>query len=534
MIQAWSTSRSGFAFLRGMPALGILLLAPILCWAFDRYYKKVSLGPASGYHQYYRANNEFEDAVMFSEKMMQLEPKISQFKFYHAQNLYSIPERREEGERMMEWIARGEDGVEVSKGIAEKNSVFQSQANVWLSQQVLGKQARLGFTDERNELAMKYLEAASSDDIQAKRNLAELFLTRAKKIKETDPQGFQENLKSAKKELNDLTQPEHFSNLIQVQAMPKLIWINRELGKDQDALGDFQAARRKIGRLTEFKTDMIPLWITMIQCAIGVKDYDAAIEIMEEAYRTVKTPESRKQIAKLASLIYLTKADDYKDLDDQDSFRERLYALCLAIRTNPGELETYKRLIDYIDVNQGSEVRDVWLRNMTSNSPSPHVVHVLLGMRNLVKGNIVEARARWNIAKNQFAANSIIGNLLDVAIRQKREIGSPELVSKTLELLPKQYSLYQTRGNAFRNAKDYPNAIKDYELSLEKFFVGETDKQKLSAMIVRVFLIDCYEKVGNGEKAAIHRSSIDTQMAKLPEDQREVTQRVLTNVRDSL
>ena len=524
MIQAWSTSRSGFAFLRGMPALGILLVVPILSWAFDHYYKKVSLGPAVGYHQYYRGNQKIEDAKLFSQKMMSLEPTNTQFKYLHAENLAAVPESRDEGVRMMEWLARGEDGEELSKGIAESNAVYHAQANVWLSRKVLEEQRRYGFTEERNALAMKYLESASSDDVLARRNLADLYLSRAMRLKETDPEKYRQNLGFAKSELEDLTKYEAFSNLAQVNSMPKLIFICNELGEDEEAANYFQVAKQKIGRLTEFKTDMIQLWVTMVKCAIGVKDYDSAIEIMEEGFRTVKTPEARKQMQQLASLIYLTKADDFNNLEDEESFRERLYALCLAIRTNRGQLEIYQRLVDYIDVNKGSPQRDVWLRNMTTDSPSPNVVHIILGMRNLIKGDVVEARARWNIAKNQFAADEIIVYLLEVAVRQKREIGSPELVSKTFELLPRQYALYRTRAHAARNAQDYEQAIADFEAALKDYFQSRSDKETLAEMKTREFLIDCYQKVGNEEKARFHRAITDAQFVKLgPKDQELIT-----------
>ena len=51
MVQAWTSSRNGIAFLRGLPALSIMAITPFLFWFFNNYERQITIGPSLGYHQ---------------------------------------------------------------------------------------------------------------------------------------------------------------------------------------------------------------------------------------------------------------------------------------------------------------------------------------------------------------------------------------------------------------------------------------------------------------------------------------------------
>ena len=68
MVQAWTTSRNGIAFLRGLPAFAILAMTPFLVWVFTNYARQISLSPTIGYHAMHLRNGALEDAKMFAQK----------------------------------------------------------------------------------------------------------------------------------------------------------------------------------------------------------------------------------------------------------------------------------------------------------------------------------------------------------------------------------------------------------------------------------------------------------------------------------
>ena len=87
MVQAWTTSRNGLAFLRGFPAFAILAGTPIMIWGFINYQNAISLGPTSGYRKMHLSNESYDYAAMFAKKMVELKPESKQFKFYLANDL---------------------------------------------------------------------------------------------------------------------------------------------------------------------------------------------------------------------------------------------------------------------------------------------------------------------------------------------------------------------------------------------------------------------------------------------------------------
>ena len=87
MVQAWSTSRNGIAFLRGLPAFAILLATPLVLWGLTSYARQISLGPTLGYHQMHTRNEAWDEAKLFSQKLVELRPDSDQYKYMHAENI---------------------------------------------------------------------------------------------------------------------------------------------------------------------------------------------------------------------------------------------------------------------------------------------------------------------------------------------------------------------------------------------------------------------------------------------------------------
>jgi len=236
MVQAWTTSRNGIAFLRGLPAFGILVFTPFLLWALNHYDKQISLGPTMGYHSMHLRNEAFPNALLFSRKMVDLKPEAKEFKYILAEDFDRNGDNGE-ATRIMQHLAGSTEIVakppaaENSEDSADSETAKSNepekyaQAHVWLSQQLIRKQRLEGFDRERNELAMEHLRAAIDADpenIRAKVNLVDLYLTRARST-DKGTERHTENLKLAQESLESLTNFSNFSRMEQVLAMPQLV-----------------------------------------------------------------------------------------------------------------------------------------------------------------------------------------------------------------------------------------------------------------------------------------------------------------------
>ena len=555
MVQAWTTSRNGIAFLRGLPALGILAITPFLLWVFTTYSRPISLGPTMGYHTMHLRNQAYDNALLFSRKLVALKPESSQFKYLMAEDLERIGDDGE-AMRVMQHLAgsteikdtpavpentdgegeTSEEGEDSNSGSNEPEKY--AQAHVWLSQRLIRKQRVEGFDEARNELAMDHLRAAIDADpnnIRAKVNLVDLYLTRASSMeKGSEPRI--ENLKLARQSLEALTGYTSFNRLEQVLAMPQLVDVNMQLGDERKARRALTDASTKVITIARLNPEIYEIWLSLVQCAVGLKEYDRATEFIQTGYQNVKTQETRRRIMSLASLVHIQNADDFKDIGTEEHFRKRLFALCKAIARNPRDVKIYDRLVEYMDVETEGEKRDVWLRNSILDCPIPGVVHILIGIREMLRGDVVAGKTSWDIAQHQFGTTEFVTHrLLSIAIRKEPRYGETDLLDTALLLFPDQYMLYETRGSIIKGKADllkaqgneaearqmYLEAIKDFKIVMEKV---------PDLITVHKHLQDCYEGLGDTENAKIHEDRVAELLDEIDEKQRELYQRVLNQL----
>jgi tetratricopeptide (TPR) repeat protein len=560
MVQAWTTSRNGIAFLRGLPAFGILIFTPFLLWVFSNYERQISLGPTLGYHTMHSRNKAWDEAQMFALKLVELRPEDKQYKFMLAENLDRLGDNGE-ATRIMRYLAGSTDigsddipgetgtplneadggGVETPTRLTEDEDADRApekfaEAHVWLSQQLIRKQRVEGYDESRNQLAMDHLRAAidvDPENIRAKVSLVDLYMTRAKALDpekerrpdmdpETQKRKFEQNLRLARESLVSLTAFQNFSRMEQVLAMPQLIDVCQRLGDEQGARRALTDASTKVVRIARLNPDIYEIWFSLVQCAVTLQDYERANEFIRTGYQNVKTPETRQKMMQLASLVYIKNADDFIDISTEDSYRNRLFALCKAIGTNPRDVRIYDRLVDYIDVGLDEEKHDVWLRNSILDCPIPGVVHILIGVRELLRGDVVAGKTSWDIAQHQFGTTEfVIHRLLSVSIKKRPDFGEGDLLDTALLLFPDQYMLYETRGAIKKNSMQYEDAVKDFEIVIEKV---------PDLITVHKHLKDCYEQLGNTSKSLIHAKRVEELLAKVDEKQRELYQRVLNDL----
>ncbi|WP_157665232.1 tetratricopeptide repeat protein [Mariniblastus fucicola] len=556
MVQAWTTSRNGIAFLRGLPAFGIIAFTPFLLWLVNNYSRQISVGPTIGYHKMHLRNGADEYAQLFSKKLVELEPESKEYKYMMAEDyarngdigkatrimeflagstditptaLVSSPEPTDTGNPLDPPTTDDSSDPDVDAAAESAEPEKYAQAHVWLSQQLIRKQRMEGMDEAGNTKAMAHLRAAIAADpenIRAKVNLVDLYLTRARSMGpdsgEYKEEEYIENLKLARESLEALTRFQNFNRMEQVLAMPQLVDVCVKLGDDAAAKRALNDAASKVTRIARLNPEIYEIWFSLVQCAVALKDYKRADEFIKTGYQNVKTQETRRKIMQLSSLVFIQNADDFKDITIERNFRLRLFALCKAIATNPRDVKIYDRLEDYIDVDVDEAQREVWLRNSILDCPIPGVVHILIGTRELIRGDVVAGKTSWDIAQHQFGTTEfVIHRLLSIAIRKEPKYGEGDLLNTALLLFPDQYMLYETRGAIKKGRGEFTEAIKDFEFVIDKV---------PDLITVQKHLADCYEAIGNAEKASFHESRVEELLDQVDQKQRDLYERELNKL----
>ena len=540
MVQAWTTSRSGFAFIRALPAMSVMTLAGACIWFFSTFVN-ASFSPTTQYHRMHRANSREnpEYALMFSKKMVDLKPESLQAKFLMAED-YATAGDTEEAVRIMKYLTEvkttdygtGEIRIATDEGenAAGKHADGFPDAHIWMSRYYQRKQIADGMSDELTQASMYHLSKAveqDSENVLAKISLADLYLAQSRSVEEGSEE-YRKSLESARDSLVDLTNRD-FTRIEQVMAMPQLVDIYVKLGDDAGAKRTLNSAVNRVAMIARRNPEVFEIWLSLVQAAVAMKEYEQAQEFIREGYQTVQTRETRLKIVRLSSLVFLQNADDFKLMRNEQEFRLRLFALCNAIKANPRDIGIYQRLVEYIDIDAGQPEREAWLQNSIvgqspeDKCPIPGVVHILIGTREIIRGNVVEGQEYWRIGQHEYKTAQLVVHRL-IAVAAQSEEGFPhvdEMVSLAIEMFPDQPMLYETRGAIHKKEGRIEDALLDFNVVVERI---------PDSITVHQHMADCYVALGNEAKAEYHASRVKEILEELDAEQQKVYEQILNDL----
>lgn len=498
MVHAWTTSRNGYAFVRAMPAIMASLIVFALLWAISFRFEKII---AANNARYRRAVQDFPDnpdyAEMFAEKLVEFRPDDPLYKY----NLGVSRERvgnLNSARRIMKQLAPDD---------ATKDAPGYPAAQVWLGRDVAYTKDYKLADNLRNEQAINHYSRALNaepNNIMALIGLSEIYQN-------------QGDLTTASSYLESVVGQE-WTVLAQLQVIPKLINMKQQLGEEELARRLLKSYIERISSISRKFPDVFQVWVILVQCATMLKDYDQAERIINEGYQTAKTAEVRENLVNLLASVQIMKADEIKSIEDQDSYQKRLFALCEAIKTNPRSREAYSRLIEFAAPDTLPEKKAEWLRESVIGCPNPAVIHVILGMQEIKRGDFVQGQKHWRIADQQFELSQyIVNNMIDLAITDKpKEFGNLlDMLTVAMELFPEQAALYQTRGLYYKNQGQFDEAIKDLSYAAEKM---------PTLISARTLLVQCYQAVGDQANALKVQLEIDKLVSKLDDAEKKLVE----------
>ena len=185
-----------------------------------------------------------------------------------------------------------------------------------------------------------------------------------------------------------------------------------------------------------------------------------------------------------------------------------MIALSKAIQTDVRNVEAYREMANFIDKSQLSEQQALWINELILEPGIQGIMHVLLGMQQIVDGQMEAGKNHWEIARKQYPfAPNVIYNLIEVAVadNDSLKLRKLELIEVAMDLLPNQPILNLTRGTFLLQDGDHQAAIEDFELALSNESFRSVVANRRRAL---EGLVQCYEALGDEKNVAIYQKRL--------------------------
>ena len=527
MVFAWTTSRSGRAFVFAIPAMIFAVLYVAAVWAvgFRGDLKAFGLTAA----RYAKASNPKEDnynldaALLYAKKMVEVDPDLSVLTKFELGDSYGKLEMYDEAFDIMSWIAPDFD-LDV-----RPSELGHSPAYYWLASYYADPVKSHLPEDQRKAQSRKQMELAYKADptnVFAVLGLAGMNKEDAdelkKQLEELDEQGNEdkiieltiareEKLDSAVDYLDQAIDLEVISDR-QLYASNVLIDIMQERGKTREAEVKGKQFIDKYIFYAQRYPDVLPFWISIVKVCIQIGDFERGNEYILRGYQLAQDDASRNTLARLAAQVEVEKAKTFENMDNQEEFLSRLYALCEAIKTDFQVPDGYSESLYFVDGFPLDGDKDFWVRDALLSAADPEknrdprlpgVIHILLGLRDILNDQEKPGIRHWEIANQQFRFTSYAINNLIRAYVDEREADDElrnRLLKIAIDLFPQDPIFYATRGRYFRDDEKYAEAIEDLEFA----------KTRLPGSVaILKNLKFCHEELGNSDEVENLRIMID-------------------------
>lgn len=542
MVQAWTSSRSGSAFLLGLPAVTVVAGCIAVAWASTFYFTRFTVGRTMGaYAKYAKADDSAAEVLMFGKKLVEALPEEPEAK-YKLGLAFAGADEIPNAVNIMKSIAplgiehqappgranpdlEGDVSTELENALAVDVDTEDSEtddretvadyapAHLWLAAWYQKDLAESGFDEQKDQRTFEHLEAASilePENRMPQISLAGLYQNRAQAAKGTDEKAFLENLKNAEQALQESIKPP-LTNLQQVAQIPRLILVKQELmkaegNKDQERLREyFTDIFEDLLKVSSKAPDEVRLIVyqQVINGMVNLKDFDKAVTLIEEAVRSFDDIAIKRRLIRTAGLIFLKSAEENEQLETESQYQKYVFSICSCLRSNPREKDAYVKLIALANLNQREPEKFEWLQSTLVNSPLVAVNHLLIGINLLMEGETEKGVNHWKVAYSLSPVSQVLlSNIIDVAtFDYGLTIDKlPEITDQAIELFPEQGILYQSQGVLRMRAGDIKAAIESFEMAIDR-----------DARLIRShqFLATCYEKVGNSQKASEYQKKVE-------------------------
>jgi tetratricopeptide (TPR) repeat protein len=483
LVNSWAITRAGKPFVLGIPALLAVMGVAGATWLdYFRYPNRVA--KTQSYYEKFLTDPKRgpEIAKHFALKQVSLQPDNKQAKF----NLALVWEQLGES-------SRAED---LMQHLSEQDFVL---AQVWFARRLLGKKFPNMTKDERDAKILKYLDKALELDPEnnsARIAFADFHLLQAVEFPE-DSAEYREQMERASEYLIAVSESD--SGDI-VWHLPKLMKILFELGQNDRAKVVYQTSKKMLMIfMKKFPSDeRVPqIWYVLINSAIQLKDYRGATELIEEGKRESSSAHLNTMFNEMMSRMFVQRAADYKNLDNQEQFDQALDILCQGFMQSPMNSTISDQLIGLIVPTGANKKVYTDQLEKTKSINAPAVAHLLLGIHKVAKGDVLAAQTHWKIAETQNpSAQVILFSLvrsLVTAFGDEFE-NKKDVIALAIEQYPNQGLFYFLRGIHSMLSDQYREAIPDLKQAVQM-------TSEPANFEIQVQLAKCYLKLKDQSNA---------------------------------
>ena len=540
MVQAWSTSRVGRAFVLGLPAVTTVAGCLAILWVSTRYFNAITLGRSVGYYALHTNNPDAppENALMFAKKYVGLKPEDPKGLFRLGLALEKSGDSTA-AVGVMNMLAPPElpEGFEKP---ATKNAIDKEEdkigdffpAHLWLSNFYQRQISDGGFSPEVASLADKHLTRAAENSPENRElaiSRASLFELRSIHVKDK-PDEYIAQLRNLESSLTAAVRPP-LQTILQVAQIPKLIQTKRKLAELDDSV-NFEQAKKQFGELFDDllelgrkNSDGVRLRIInhVVSGYVQLKEYDKAVSIISQSLQSFDATEIKRRLVNNAGVVFLKNAEDNSDLDDQDQYNLRLTSICACLNSSIKERRAYEMLIGIIRHNQIHPEKFEWLQDTMLDTPKPAVNHLLVGCHLIHTGienndqeKVKQGTSHWKIAyKIEAETQLMLSNIIEIGLFfESVPIGSiEEMIQQAISMFPDKSLLHRSAGLLLMSRNDLEAAIPNFEAA------AATHRFPLMAHLL---LKHCHELAGNSFKALNHDKTAKELLSSLPPQQQEL------------
>lgn len=534
MVFAWTASRNGRAFLFGIPAMLFVVGAVAFVWVANNKGTEKASAISSAYYQLASDPlSPFFDrnaALLYAKKMVDLVPEEPRRK-YRLGVAYDELEDYQRAHEVMDWLANEsqERAADPNDVVSEQQFAGYSDAHFWLATYFLDPEKSDLSDDElrrsksKDQVLLSY--KANPKNVQAVLGLAGIYRTEAVNLKEEAEKLKEEGNDAeadAKTELSTEKTNEavrYFKEAIalrltsdrQLYASTAVVEILQEEGRDEEAQLTGLRFINKHEKNARDYPNVLPFWVSIVRTCILLEEFERGENFILQGYQLAQDPEVRQTLAQLKAQIAVEKAKSFTDMDDEEAFLDRLYALANAIKTDVRVPEGYSELMYFVDGFPVESEQDLWLRDSVlgvatadaGGSGIPGVIHIILGLRDIVAGKPKDGQNNWEIAGEQFKLSPFAINYFIQVFAEERELPEDkrnDLISIAIEMFPQSPHFYATRGRYFLEDKNYEKAIEDLEFAAARI---------PDSLSILGNLVACCTEVSDQEKVDRYQAKIE-------------------------
>lgn len=505
LIDEWSTSRDGFAFLRSVPAiLGVLSIAVPLILATYLLPKRLSKFYTDRVRYFLEVVQEYGNAENMGWKLASVNPDNRESYFLLGETMFAQSQSaKNDGNDLLAEVKRMQ-ADEVMNYAADFSENSSFMAHIWLANRVFETILAGKDSPELRDVARKHLKFVSdnadqrtrTESIRANLSLVRLYMNEA-------------DFESAEKILKTILKDD-FETLGHVEAALLNAQLLKNTRPAEEVNNYCTTTVERLLNLAIKYPDFFEIWRAAVELTLfreqglEIREFDRARGIIRTGIELTTDAQVRRRIAALGSLILLRQSRMMEELqsppDPQARFLLRLGLLALSIKDNPMEPASYHEVLDLINDREKFPDADEWraraaaripilFRERNFNIPADFlfIFNVLDGVSSGLKGNLDFTKNEWLQASVQSPITPVVINNF-MMILMARSADHADAVLKMLDvaeqLFPANEVLFiRGRSEVYYVTKDWEKARDEFE----EFIAKEPNQVEAYKKLIEIY-----------------------------------------------